>query len=285
MLAFGGSAFCQEDPNVATGLKAFGTYNQGNIDRINVSNGALSVDIPIISYPQRGGRLKLNLALHYENRGNYADQVCTDDGDVPYCAFQGPFGFIHGFNIVQEGVPVLLASASDSGANGFETENALVMTPDGGTHALEPTNNSVWGSIDGSGYQAIFDYSMPGQMFVDTPLLSSAALYAPDGTLYRFPADTNTTPYVVPGPLRASGAETDTDLWISSLQQDRNGNQITFSSTSGWTDTVGRPIPVPVQTSDFSGCPGPNTVRAWTWNLPGVNGGTYPIETVRNWGL
>jgi YD repeat-containing protein len=277
-LALCGFAYGQEDPNIEVGLKPFGTYQGGNIDRINVPNGALSIDIPIMSYPQRGGRLKLDLALHYENRGNYTDTVCdyVNDGG---CYEAGPSEFIHGFTIVQQGVPVLLGEASDQDANGFLTESALVMTPDGGSHSLAPTNATVWRSLDGSGYQAVFDYSTPGQMWIDAAQLSSAALYAPDGTLYRYPADINTTvPASIPGPTRPFGAQTDTDDWIPTQQQDINGNQITFSSTAGWTDTVARNIPVPAQTSDFTNCTDSRTARAWTWNLPGVNGAPYPIK-------
>lgn len=57
----------QDDPNFETGFKPFGAYHGGNIDHINLTNGGLNIDIPLISYPQQGGKLKLSFTLHYEN--------------------------------------------------------------------------------------------------------------------------------------------------------------------------------------------------------------------------
>lgn len=59
----------QQDPPFELGLKPFGSYHGGNIDNINVMNGQLGLDIPLISYPQRGGRLKLDYHLRYLDVG------------------------------------------------------------------------------------------------------------------------------------------------------------------------------------------------------------------------
>jgi hypothetical protein len=71
-------ANAQNDPNAEVGLKTFGTYNMGNIDNINVGNGALDVDIPLISYPQRGGKLKLDFSLHYFNASSSKSEQCYE---------------------------------------------------------------------------------------------------------------------------------------------------------------------------------------------------------------
>jgi len=85
-------------------------------------------------------------------------------------------------------------------------------------------------------------------------------------------------PNCAPGLGQATRIATDL-LCVSPLREDPNGNQITFSANSGWTDTMGRAVPLPASTQDFSGCTGPLTVDlAQIWNLPGVNGGTYPVK-------
>jgi len=58
----------QSDPNFGDSLKPFGAYQMGNIDNVSLGNGSLAVDIPLISYPQRGGKLKLDFSLHYSTR-------------------------------------------------------------------------------------------------------------------------------------------------------------------------------------------------------------------------
>src|ERR1700724_1941119 len=51
------------------GIWRFGSYHGGDIDTIPLLNGRLMVDVPLISYPQRGDKLKLNFVLHYHNTG------------------------------------------------------------------------------------------------------------------------------------------------------------------------------------------------------------------------
>jgi hypothetical protein len=63
-----------------TGLEPFGSYKGGNIDTINLRSGQLMVDIPIMSYPQRGGKLKLNFVLHYSYTGITVTPIC-----IPGC--------------------------------------------------------------------------------------------------------------------------------------------------------------------------------------------------------
>src|SRR5215470_11669737 len=65
-----------QDPDPPAGMRLHDSYIGGNIDKISSSTGALVVNIPLLSYPQRGGKLMLDLALHYENRGAYATQTC-----------------------------------------------------------------------------------------------------------------------------------------------------------------------------------------------------------------
>lgn len=49
------------------GMKPYGSYEGGNIDSISMVNGSLTLHIPIISYPQRGGKLHMDFYLYYAN--------------------------------------------------------------------------------------------------------------------------------------------------------------------------------------------------------------------------
>ena len=79
--------------------------------------------------------------------------------------------------------------------------------------------------------------------------------------------------------------------WNSSgattYKTDLNGNVISYNITSGWTDTLGRAIPVApsgtllgaIAAPDFTGCQGVlPTAAAYLWTLPGPNGGTEQIK-------
>src|SRR5450432_4358700 len=53
------------------GIIPFYSYHGGDIDSVNLANGKLQVTIPLISYEQRGGKLKLDYALIYQNTGMF----------------------------------------------------------------------------------------------------------------------------------------------------------------------------------------------------------------------
>jgi len=54
-----------DDPNLEIGFKPFGGFEGGNIDTVNLENLHLNLHIPLVSYPQRGGRLTLSFSLMY----------------------------------------------------------------------------------------------------------------------------------------------------------------------------------------------------------------------------
>src|SRR5437016_1590791 len=53
----GVSAYAQVQPNIEGGMHAFGSYHGGEVDAVSLSNGNVLYKIPLLSYPQRGGRL------------------------------------------------------------------------------------------------------------------------------------------------------------------------------------------------------------------------------------
>ena len=274
------SSFAQQDPELEVGMKPFGSYNGGNIDTVSLYHGQLSLDIPLISYPQRGGKLKLDFHLRYANIGAQANYVALSYPpylQTFYYASYLPAGWCggnsqtggplcHGFRVVDEQSVGYMSSSSirfhypsyDDVA-GSQT----VLMPDGATHALFPTCGNcsppVWKSVDATSYQLQGSICGDGQ---------GTTFYNQCGDTVVDPAGTK---YVYPSSGQA-------------YRQDTNGNTITYSGSGvGVTDTVGRVIPsIPAATSNVTACPQPPSVpyaptSATTWNLPGVNGGNYPI--------
>jgi hypothetical protein len=45
-------------PDIEEGMKPHGSFQGGDIDQVSLSSGKLELNIPLVSYPQRGGRLK-----------------------------------------------------------------------------------------------------------------------------------------------------------------------------------------------------------------------------------
>jgi hypothetical protein len=50
-------------PETMAGLVPNQKYHGGDIDSVNLTNGGLTVQIPLVSYPQRGGKLRLEFVL------------------------------------------------------------------------------------------------------------------------------------------------------------------------------------------------------------------------------
>ncbi len=275
-------ARAQDDPNFENGLKSFGSYHAGNIDHVDLSNGALNVDIPLISYPQRGGKLKLDFVLHYHNSGNYYDCGAYDENGDCY-EYSGVMALDHGWDVMEDGAPfasVLCDDILDSNYNFSCTGSAY--TSDGGVHQIFPESNmTTWRPFDSSGlvvslnevpnWQDTFTYNVTdakGITYSDPTYGGcSVGLF----NMNRYGNDYYSGEF-------ESG-------YVPTLRQDTNGNQITCSSSTGWTDTMSRVIPMGVSANptDSPACPtGPTPVSsAFLWTPPGVvgvNGNTYPIK-------
>jgi RHS repeat-associated protein len=257
------SAIAQQDQDFETGLNPYATYQSGNIDSINVLNRGLNVDIPLISYPQRGGKLNLDFDLHYINQGNWFN--CT-----PGTNCSGYYGsgqaLINGFAVILKNWPSTWGTRCQSTGDqyGDWTCQGSATMFDGSVHSMLPITVSNWESDDTSGLQlGGFDL----QAGNNPPLLIDA-----NGTRYN----QTYTPSYFPGPV---GGESYLN-YVPTLVEDANGNEITYSQTAGWTDTMGRTIPLPASAS-ISLCPQQSPllmpVAAYTWSLPGVSGGTYKL--------
>jgi RHS repeat-associated protein len=251
------------DPTFETGTKLYRSYHGGQIDQNSLLQGGTTVDIPLITYPQRG-KLKLQYVLHYRNQGLYADNSCGQAGCQSV-----PSGYLNGMTVIEVGAGVSggVSCPSLVSAKPSYSCNAIVSEPDGANHLMQPIGQTTWQAVDASGYRLD---TAPGSL----PGSSTFYVTEPNGTRYSFGGASSTTQVV----------------------EDVHGNQITINGAPGfassWVDSVGRTIPAwasAYQTAfnayssgsagDISGCTGPLPIAfAFTWNPPGLNGGTYPIK-------
>jgi RHS repeat-associated protein len=256
-------AYCQEDASEGAAVRPFAAIHGSDIDHVSLQNGGLAVDIPVASYPQRGGKLKLDLHLYYENRGFYTATLC-EPNCITYTNWNGSgFSLRDMQNVVPYATSVgnLFAVGCDkSGCPALSFGEYAVQTMEGAIHRVGIVG-SQWKTVDGTG----FNWNSTAGIITD-----------PDGIQTSVqPLTSGEGP--VPCPVVSGvGSQFSMDCEATS-RQDPNGNKISFSSTSGFTDTLGRSIPNPAATSG-SGCVGSlPTTAAYIWNLPGPNGGTSPV--------
>lgn len=286
--------------DVQNGLRPFHNVNGGDIDSVDLSTGKLTVNIPLISYPQRGGKLSLGFALRYSNTGTFVPGCLPSAFSNGLCALVFPYE--SGFSIVETGRPgggvgcepttstfwqqaiaenpfgSLDGTSFNAGGQSIPITSiqyvctASVTTPDGASHPMEAINATTFLATDASGFRVDI---LPGSD-VRNPQHFASVITDPQGN--RFPG------YFFDSPPSSRV-----------LSEDSNGNQILSGSDSGWVDTLGRNIPnlpsfqsglagpyvagVSGATTDFSGCTGPLPVAgAGIWELPGMDGASVPIK-------
>lgn len=233
-----------QDPTLERGLKPYGAFEGGSIDSVSMTNGNLNIHIPLVSYPQRGGKLHLAFFLRYIN-GSHVDTPANLG-----CA-QPPHVCSWGTSIAGS----LLEIAPDIGfgitpdfSTGTLDSFGVLITPDGSTHEMGPVSGGLR-SIDASGF-----------LCVNT----CATIIDRDGIRYTFPTTGAVTQKI----------EDPNGNYIT-VGSSNNG-------LTPLVDTLNRAITVPPIegsggtgfTSDFTGCTGTlPTVAAYPWTLPGYQGG------------
>ncbi len=228
---------------VEQGIKPYGSYEGGDIDSVSMANGSLTLNLPLISYPQRGGKLNVGFNLVYANpwlqpwasHCNPFNHFCSNTGynlvyftDPSTCGYTNPSGGTCGTAM---SVPASFARSIGEVYQGPQccpqtVRYFTVTEPDGSVHELG--GSAPARSVDATGY-AFWPGTDPNTGTLDT----AGRLYDRQGNLYDFTTGQ-------PGKV-----------------EDPNGNLVT-ATTTGWTDTMGRAIPAPsgaTSTTDLSHCP------------------------------
>ncbi|MBZ5489706.1 MAG: hypothetical protein LAO76_02095 [Acidobacteriia bacterium] len=256
----------QNNPNEDQGLKPYDTFSGGDLDSVSMTNGGLSLHIPLASFPQRGN-LGLSFMISFSNKQWYIKppKYSTDGTTLLSPAQWAP--------MPNSGVQIV--GSTDWWLNSCTTTET--SDPDNPGMLLYDWSDSV-SSPDGSSHlfgdqgATLSGEAFPVRSLDGTGLLRPDAqtLILSNGTHYSYPRGVNCT---------LSNARIRGGVQASSVT-DANGNQITVTS-SGWTDTMGRFIPGSastavqgispgITTTDLSKCPS-GTASARVWNVPGIS--------------
>jgi RHS repeat-associated protein len=230
VLLFAITSFGQQSFMDEPGIPAFTTSFPVEHGFINIANGALHLEIPIASYPQRGSKLQYHARLVYDSRvwtfdPNNANQF--QSAWQPNGVQSSPIGI--GWRLITDeegGTPSYSQSFVSCGGPGLLItfwKNFSYQEPNGTNHRADKAFQLKSAPPSCGGYQATgtaYASDNSGYKFVVTDGLVS--VYAPDGTLVS----------------SQSGSQN---------MQDTNGNFSSYSS-GNVMDTLGR-VPVITSTS------------------------------------
>src|SRR5215831_5521139 len=145
------TVFAQNDPNLEQGLKPYGSYHGGDLDSISLTSGNLTVQIPLISYPQRGN-LRFGFELAYNAKPWIIKVIGTHPDGNPIEQWQ-----YRGFGVQPVRTPSYVISRQifKDPLGNTQFIEYTATTPDGGGHPLGQTSASgstqVYESVDATG--------------------------------------------------------------------------------------------------------------------------------------
>jgi RHS repeat-associated protein len=259
------------------GMQPYQSYHGGDIDVVNLSTGTLNLNMPFLSYPQRG-KLHLSFNLYYNNEWQHRGKLCP-----PHVSCE----WIWGYNS-SEGGPLERSDVFVGSAQQFEVAGTNVPASyyGGGGGLLYTLYFANWSLVaaDGSKHPIANMGSM-------TELGQTPSFYYQ----YSGPFETlDATGWRTTGTLTSSTAGTgeienptailDSDgvayATANAFEEDPNGNMITLSN-GVYADSLNRQIPNPPNifsssNTGTSACPqGLLAVdHAVQWSVPGPNGAT-----------
>jgi len=251
----------QSNPNLENGIRPFGSYDVNSIDSVNLATGGLSLNLPILRYPERWP-VPLTFKVVLTSKSWYINPHCLqivsgnnkgDDNCTPWWQLSSTYD---GTSLPNVGVAVV----ADNGAivkqfskyvTTFPATNQKIYSytaieSDGSKHAMVPTGNldDILISSDGTAITCF------GCVATDPPINMSYSTYSRNGILA-----------------------------VSNEVIDPNSNVMSYSTDgTGLTDTLGRMFTT-VSTTDFSGCTNPTlTTSATIISGPGYKGNTAMIK-------
>ena len=157
----------QETPDMAKGLSAFAAYVPSDIDNYNPANGNIFLKIPLVSLPQRGGKLRLNFYI-YDN-----DKLWTVIG-TKQIIYSTPLTINNGggWDVQQPN----LTWGDSSGTYGLVAAGQVSYVG-----AYIATDQDVTGGSDSSTWTVVYTPNQWNRQNLTTNL-NSYAVFTPDGS-------------------------------------------------------------------------------------------------------
>ena len=243
LASFSSCVLAQTTPDMATGLSPYATYIPSEIDNVNPANGNIFIKIPLLGYPQKGEKLRMNYYIFYNDKQWQANLTYnTPSSGNPYISGAWtPSGVsLSGGNSLAPS-PIGVYVARDQylgfGANYNQTKVQTFGT--GSDEVIESTSYLTQ-------YVYTTDGAIPyvGDGVKETvgcgPLVPSNS--CPDVPSWGNGLFINTYPATDGSGYDQHNHDPKGNIYTGSSVTDPNGNSVTWSS-SGWTDTMGRFIP------------------------------------------
>src|SRR6266404_1861745 len=186
-LFVGSLAAAQEEPNLAQGLTPYGSFQGGNIDSVNLSNGNVVANMGLWRIPQRGGKLNVEYSWIYNNKSFFVNEFCD-----------ATLGCSDLWQPIQLGVQISnpqgaslqvqnIVTGMNNGQPSLWDSIVTVIAPDGSSHTIGnfphtgycgyPCTTAAGGrAADGSGWLL----TSGGQLFDKQGILYGGAALAKD---------------------------------------------------------------------------------------------------------
>jgi RHS repeat-associated protein len=266
---------------VDVGLQGYHDYHGGDIDHVNLDNGNLTINIPIVSYPQRGDALKMDFGVVYNGTGRAYQEQCPPAPGYCDWTWLNTNAANESMAITPNGYQ--LATFGSSTPSLFDLQQisggevALTL---GNTNPAVHYNEYSWGTADGGSHLA---GGIPtGQIALDGSGFQ-AGWTETTYTTGNSPTITCTwdctLPSIFSDPKLIATNNGITYMTTNAnneglVRMDADGNYIAFNYPN-FTDTAGRTIPITVLNSSPSPsqtapCTGPLAIaEIATWTPPG----------------
>jgi YD repeat-containing protein len=137
----------QTNPNLQTGLTPYGSFAGGGVDTVSLTNGNLTLHVPLFSYPQRGSQ-GVNGLLKYNGKEWYVYQICNYG--ICTDTWKWTLNTVHGVTWTMDGGIDMTWAQEVPGQGGSPTV-FTATTGDGASHEMVPNNAGGYETVDGTG--------------------------------------------------------------------------------------------------------------------------------------
>ncbi|HYY72549.1 MAG TPA: RHS repeat-associated core domain-containing protein, partial [Candidatus Bathyarchaeia archaeon] len=136
----------QTNPDLEQGFRPYGTFRGGDIDSVSMTNGNLSVQIPLFSLPQRGA-VHVGYQLQYNAKIYTYKTICDSFGVCTQWAFYRGGGGVY----LQPDFLYATATTTIQVNKSLTIQSTSVTAPDGSSHLMGQLPSGAYESLDATG--------------------------------------------------------------------------------------------------------------------------------------